>query len=162
MKNIKPLLLVFLLPLAGCPVPAYYSVVNTQNTNGGCSTCQVDVKVVHPWRDTKKKTVSVYTTITNTSTTSKAIFAISDATLQTKADSFYLNYTNKDLVNGLLMTEETITLEPGMTKEVPLYFLSNKDYSGSGYKRSIERDTLLLTINGKQWRLAGTWQGGFR
>jgi hypothetical protein len=161
MQNIKPLLLIFLLPLTGCPAPAYYSLVNTQTNHAGCNTCQVDIKNVHPWRDTKKKTVSVYTTITNTSTTDKATFVISDATLQTTADSFYLNYTNKDLVNGRLMNEETVILEPGMKKEVPLYFLSKKNYSGPAYKRSIERDTLLLTINGKQWRLAGNWGGGF-
>lgn len=149
------LLLIALFPLAGCPVPAYYYFVDSKEYEPPTDHCDIKVSNFHPWRDTKKKTITVIATITNTSSTEKLSFPLSQAVLTGKTDSFFLNYTNKELVNGLLMTEDTVVIEPGMEKKVTLYFLGNKDYSHNKYYRSIKTDTLLLKLNGKEIRLAG-------
>lgn len=147
-------LLVLLFPLAGCPIPAYYQMFNSTYPNDTTairtSNWQVNRFNAGPWLDHNMKCIIIGATITNTSSTETVAFPLSQALLQAKNDSFYLNYTNKKLNNDFVMREDTILMAPGVRKEIVFYFLSSNNYNRKQYNRSIERDTLYLQLPGSQ------------
>jgi hypothetical protein len=145
-----------LFPLAGCPVPAYYYFTDSNHEKIIISNCEVNIRSIHPWRNTNKKTISIFATITNTNASGRIIFSLpQDLALRSQADSFFLHSTNTYQVDKLLMKGDTVIVEPGIKREVALYFISKKEYTAHQYQRSIERDTLVLTMGVQETHLAG-------
>jgi hypothetical protein len=145
------LMLFCLIGLTGCPIPAYYTIFDRDDTGNEMfkgAGYELDITAASPWLDHQKKVVIINARIKNT-IAADAVFSFSAASLGANTDTFLLNRTRRDLNNKNYINEkDTAQLKPGEQREILFFFLSTNNYSRSEYNKSIESDTLRFRIAG--------------
>lgn len=66
--------------------------------------------------------------------------------LESKREVFNLITADMNLVNPFKVDPSSLTVEPKEASPLTLYFMSKGDYTRKEYKRSLKKDTLVLSI----------------
>lgn len=155
MRKFKYILIILLVVLCGCPIPFYYRIIDPDLSDYSLTfsnKIKIKLHAGHPWFDSNKKFIILNMLVINESN-EKKLLEFSDIILNSRNDSFKINYGNVKAKNNFIVNQKSLELSPNQAKEVVLYFNSKKNYNKLQYKKSIQKDTLIYSIKDEAQKL---------
>jgi len=138
--------------LTGCPIPNTYKVfIKNESTNlkpHKIFTKEFyDFKILdaYPFLDTKKKIITVNCSINNKSNQNLIININSVKLKSKKKDEFKLITTDMHLTNPFKVDSTSFNIKPNESSILVFYFTSKGNYTKKEFKKSLIKDTLILT-----------------
>lgn len=148
MKQLKWLFYIWVsIFLTGCPVPNPYKIFVNQKPGNIISSelYYNQLLSAYPWLDTKKKIITIISSVRNLGSQSINI-NLDSANLSSKKEFYRLIKESKNLKNPFKVESINLIVKPNESLVFSLYFMGNQEYSKNEYKQSLERDTLILYL----------------